>query len=450
MAAFLDRLHRSYALAWPRPGTHRLPQRIIKSIEHNDAMSELLVKVIQFVVFASWGLIYLAAPQPDPDTQSQVPLVVSLYLIFTIVLFWLAVNRRMSSWLIYLSIFVDMALLTYLIWSFHIQYDQPASFSLKSVEVLNYFVLISLRALRFETRYVIAAGLTAAVCWGGLTGYVVASVPGDPMITRSYVDYLTSNTVLVGAEISKIISILMVTGILAIAARRAHTFLVTSVAEGSAAADLSRFVTNDAVEQIRDAEQAPKAGNGTRRHAAILNVDIRGFTRLAATIEPDEAMALLADYQHRIVPIAHEFGGAVDKFMGDGVMITFGAVNDDPNYAANTLRCMDAIVETAKSWTGISSRLTVNLAATSGPVIFGAVGDDDRLELTVIGQAVNLSAKLEKHNKELETTALCDKPLYDLALEQGYRPAKSPAPPRRSLTASFSDSGQELEIMVLA
>ena len=88
------------------------------------------------------------------------------------------------------------------------------------------------------------------------------AVPGDPMITRSYVDYLTSNSVLIGAEISKIISILMATGILAIAARRAHTFLVSSVAESSAAADLSRFVANEAVEQIRDAENAPSVGNG--------------------------------------------------------------------------------------------------------------------------------------------------------------------------------------------
>ena len=81
MSAFLDRLNRSYTVVWPRPGTHRLPQRVTEAIERNDAMSELLVKVIQFVVFASWGLLYLAAPQPDPETQSQVPLVVSLYLI---------------------------------------------------------------------------------------------------------------------------------------------------------------------------------------------------------------------------------------------------------------------------------------------------------------------------------------------------------------------------------
>ncbi|MGI9357090.1 MAG: adenylate/guanylate cyclase domain-containing protein [Rhizobiaceae bacterium] len=450
MSAFLTRLTKSYDVVWPRPGTHRLPQRVVEAIERNDALSELLVKIIQFIVFASWGLIYLAAPQPNPETQSQVPLVVSIYLIFTVALFLLALNRRMPSRLIYLSIFVDMALLTYLIWSFHIQYGQPASFSLKSVEVLNYFVLISLRALRFETRYVVAAGVTAIICWMGLTIYVIESVPGDPMITRSYVDYLTSNTVLIGAEISKVISMFMVTCVLAIAARRAHTFLVSSVAEGSAASDLSRFVANDAISQIRDAENAPSAGNGTRRDAAILNIDIRGFTRLAASIDPDEAMNLLADYQHRIVPLAHKFGGAVDKFMGDGIMITFGAVKSESDYAANTLRCMEAIIDALKDWRGPSSRLKVNLAAMSGPVIFGAVGDGDRLELTVIGPAVNLSAKLEKHNKELGTTALCGKELYELALRQGYEPSRQLAQSYRQVSTALTDSVGEMDVMVLA
>lgn len=450
MSAFIDRLTKSYAMVWPRPGQHRLPMRVTEAIGRNDAMSELLVRVIQFIVFASWGLLYLAAPQPDPDTQSQVPLVVSIYLVFTVALFWLALNRRMPSQLIYLSIIVDMALLTYLIWSFHLQYGQPASFSLKSVEVLNYFVLIALRALRFETRYITAAGFAAATCWAFLTIYAVESVPGEPMITRSYVEYQTSNSVLIGAEISKIISMLMFTGILAIAARRAHSFLVSSVTESSAATDLSRFVANDVVDQIRDSEDTMEAGMGMRREAAILNVDIRGFTRLAASVKPREAMEFLSDYQHRIVPLAHEHGGAVDKFMGDGIMITFGAVKDDPHYAANTLRCMDAIIGTIKSWDGPSSKLTVNLAAMSGPVIFGAVGDGDRLEVTVIGSAVNLSAKLEKHNKELGTSALCGKELYQLAIKQGYKPHIRDASSRRAVSTILDEGTEEIDVMVLA
>lgn len=450
MSSLILRLQKTWNAVWPKPGRDRLSNRVRVAIARNDSMSEVLVRVIQFVIFALWGLIFLAAPKPDPDTVSQVPPVITGYLVFTLLLLWLAVKNQMRGWLIYLSIVVDMVLLTYLIWSFHIQYGQPASFSLKSVEVMNYFVLIALRTLRFETRYVLAAGGAAALCWIGLVLYVVEAVPGDPMITRSYVDYLTTNSVLLGAEISKIIAMLMVTGILALAVRRAHSFLVRSVTESSAARDLSRFVANDVVAQIRDSEMSLKAGDGVRRNAAILNVDIRGFTKLVAEIPPARSMKLLSDYQHRIVPIVHRHKGAIDKFMGDGIMITFGAVVEDSEYAANALRCIDDILKSIERWDGPSSDLEINIAAMAGPVVFGAVGDGDRLEMTVIGPPVNLSAKLEKHNKELGTHALSGEVLYDLALEQGYRPAKRRRNSIRRLSTRLVDHDEDLNVVILA
>ena len=67
--------------------------------------------------------------------------------------------------------------------------------------------------------------------------------------------------------------------------------------------------------------------------------------------------------------------------------------------------------------------LKVNAAVATGPVAFGAVGDDKRLEYTVIGDAVNLSAKLEKHNKELGCRAVTTGAAFDAAVEEGYEPA---------------------------
>ncbi|MEE9314569.1 MAG: adenylate/guanylate cyclase domain-containing protein [Rhizobiaceae bacterium] len=410
---------------WPNSAKLKLPQRVAGVIAHNDDISEVLVKIIQFLMFALWGAVYLAAPQPNPETISRVPLIISIYLLFTLVRLFIDLASRSPGWLIYLSIAVDMALLTFLIWSFHIQYDQPASFSLKSVEVMNYFVLISLRALRFEARYVIASGLFAAFCWSLLVGYVVSTDPVDPMITRDYVTYLTSNSVLIGAEISKILSILMFTVILAIAVRRAQYFLVSSITEENAANDLSRFMDTSVAQRIIGADRQIEAGEGERREAAILNIDIRGFTQMVIDMPPDEAMSLLSQYQHQIVPLVHRHHGTVDKFIGDGIMITFGASTNDGAYCANALRCIDEIIAHQKTWQGAVSKLNINMAVTAGPVIFGAVGDGDRLEVTVIGPSVNRSAKLEKHNKHLSTRALAGEECYKNGIKQGYKAAAS-------------------------
>lgn len=446
MATILNGLREALGSIWPNAKFTVLPDRITQAIARNDDISEVLVKLIQFGVFALWGVAYLAAPQPNPETISRVPLVISIYLIFTIIMLAIALSRRTPVWLIYLSIIVDMALLTFLIWSFHIQYGQPASFSLKVVEVMNFFVLIGLRALRFEARYVIAAGAAAIAGWIMMVLYVVGTDPADPMITRDYITYLTSNTVLIGAEVSKIISMLMFTAILAIAVRRAHSFLVTSIAEGSAADDLSRFMADSVAQQIRGADHRIEAGEGVRRDAAIVNIDIRGFTTLVSELTPDEAMRLLADYQHQIVPIVHRHNGSVDKFMGDGVMATFGTSMSGDTFCADALRCIDDILASQKTWQGPSSALTINMAVTAGPVIFGAVGDGDRLEVTVIGPSVNLSAKLEKHNKVLKTTALCSEPCFHQAVEQGYQNSA----PRTTLNTKVGDIPTPMNVVVLA
>lgn len=445
MKQIIDRLLEAIGAMWPRAEQTRLPDRVSTAISRNDDISEVLVKIIQFAVFTLWGIAYLAAPVPNPETVSRVPLVISVYLIFTLVMLLIALIRKTPVWLIYASILIDMVLLTYLIWSFHIQYDQAASFSLKVVEVMNFFVLISLRALRFEARYVIAAGLTAIACWTAMVIYVVSIDPADPMITRDYITYITSNSVLVGAEVSKMISMLMFTIILAIAVRRGHHFLISSVAEANVAQNLSRFMSTSVAEQIRDADHTIQAGEGERRDVAILNVDIRGFTDRVSRMEAAEAMRLLSDYQQQIVPIVHRHGGAIDKFMGDGIMITFGATENDPHHCANALRCIDELLDAQKHWTGPAASLKVNMAVTAGPVIFGAVGYGDRLEVTVIGAAVNFSAKLEKHNKVMGTRALSGEHCFKAAVDQGYENDAG----RDFVETVFGEGGETIKVVVM-
>ena len=246
------------------------------------------------------------------------------------------------------------------------------------------------------------------------------------MITRSYVDYMTSNVILLGAEFDKIIAILTVTAILALALKRGRKLLVDAVAESTAARDLSRFFDESVASQIRGADHEIAAGEGIKRTAAVLNVDIRGFTPLAAGMDPSEVMGLLADYQARIVPVIQRNNGTIDKFLGDGIMATFGATAESATYAADSLRATDEIIEAVDAWdrerrAGGLDPVVVNVSVASGPLVFGAVGGQNRLEYTVIGAAVNLSAKLEKHNKALSARAVTTADSLQLALAQGYQ-----------------------------
>jgi adenylate cyclase len=244
------------------------------------------------------------------------------------------------------------------------------------------------------------------------------------------VEYMTSNAFLIQAEAEKIIAILLTTAILAIAISRARSLLVRSVSEGAAARDLSRFFDPGVANRIRSAAMSIKAGEGELRDVAILTVDLRGFTRLSVDLLPDHVMKLLQDYQGRVCPLIVGNGGSIDKFLGDGILASFGAVSPSTTAAADALRAADAVIDAADRWASERraagmAPLAVGLAVASGRVVFGAVGDAERLEFTDIGDAVNFAAKLEKHNKDEKTRGLVDVGTYSLAERQGYAPPVS-------------------------
>jgi adenylate cyclase len=254
-----------------------VPERVLNAISAQQAASEKLVGWVQMAVVIFFGLLYAVSPKTFSRdmTFEPVPWFLGIWLVVTIIRLYLAYRNQMSAPLLYLSIIIDMSLLLGMIWSFHVQYQQPPSFYLKSPTLLYVFIFIALRALRFEARYVITAGVVAAIGWAAMAVYATLASGGMNVVTRDYVYYLTSNSVLKGAELDKVITILTVTAIIAAAITRAHKLLVKAVAEGTAAHDLSRFFSPEIARQITTAEQEVTAGRGQARDAAILMVDIR-------------------------------------------------------------------------------------------------------------------------------------------------------------------------------
>ena len=405
-----------------------LPQRVRSAIREHEDATERLISWFQLFVVLTLGSLYMIGPKPDVAFDI-VPWALATYLILTLGRLVWSHQGHLPGWSVGISAILDILLLMALIWSFHLRYDQPPSFYLKAPTILYVFIFIALRALRFEARFVILTGFAACLGWGALMLYVLKSNPQDSMITRDYVAYMTSNAILLGAEFDKIISILMVTIIIAVSLFRAKRLLVRAVSEQAAAQELSRFFAPEVAAKIKGSDQEIRAGTGEMRDAAILNLDMRGFTRFAANASPDEAMSLLADYQSQMVPAVRKHGGSIDKFLGDGIMATFGASKPSETYAADALRALEESIAVAANWQADRRARdlpcpAVNGSLATGSILFGAVGDEARLEYTVIGDAVNLSAKLEKMNKDVGIRAICDRGTYELALLQGYEPVK--------------------------
>src|SRR5262249_21734751 len=153
---------------------------------------------------------------------------------------FLAYRRALGKTLLAISVVIDLGLLMTLIWGFHIQYGQPPAFYLKVPTLLTAFIFIALRTLRFEMRYVLIAGIAAAIGWATLVAYAILASPAR-VVMRDFIAYMTGNVILIGAEVEKILAILVVTAVLALAIARARRLLVRAAADGAAARDLARF-----------------------------------------------------------------------------------------------------------------------------------------------------------------------------------------------------------------
>ncbi len=421
-----DWYRRCHELVFGPPLPDHVPAPVLDAIRRAQDASEIIVGLVQIAAILTFAILYALAPKAFPPHVpfEPVPVALAAYTVFTGIRFWLALRRRLGPGFLAASVVVDVGVLMLTIWSFHIQYDQPPALYLKAPTLMYVFILIALRALRFEPRWILLCGGCGAFGWLLLLGYALAE-QGTDAITRNFVDYAASWRILMGAEFDKIVSILMVTAILALSVHRARKLLVQAAIEQRTARELSRFFAPEVAGRIADTDLPLEPGQAELREAAILFADLRGFTRLAERLPPAEVMRLLSEYQGFVVAAVHGCGGSIDKFTGDGVLASFGAARPSPMYARQALLAVEEILARWRSWRDGRRRAgldapDIGLAVAVGRVMFGTVGDRERLEYTVIGEPVNLAAKLEKHCKVEKVEALATRETLDLAEAQGY------------------------------
>ena len=293
---------RSFVFGPPLPS--RLPERVQGAILDEQETSEILVTLLQMLAIVTFAILYTLTPKAFPPNVpfEPVPVALAVYAAFTLVRLWLAWRRRLRPWFLALSVIVDITMLMVTIWSFYLQYEKPPAIYLKAPTLMYAFILIALRTLRFEPWLVMLAGVSAAAGWLCLVAYAVIA-EGGAEITHSFATYATSYQILLGAEFDKVVSLLMVTLILAIGLLRARKLLFRAVADQHAAAELSRFFAPEVAGRIRRQRHRARARPGgaargrdpdgrsarlhaadpppgaKRGHAAALRVPVAGGAR---------------------------------------------------------------------------------------------------------------------------------------------------------------------------
>ena len=408
------------------------PQRVLEEIARSQRESENWVAGAQIAVIALAALAYAVTPRGfSPDAPiAALPLGIVALTLLVALRAWFAYSGQLSRPVLAASVVAEMTVLVAMLWGFAPQYETTLAIALKNSLFVAIFVLIALRALRFEPVWVWLSGLTAAIGWSLLTFFALREA-GPSGQTMDFVVAAMTGRLDVQGEMIRIGVIVTVTAVLAIALARARRTLARAVQAGQSTAALSQFFDSEVAAQITTTDLAPMAGQSVLRDAAIMFTDLRGFTKASATLAPADLIALIGEYQNVVVPVVRAHGGNIDKFMGDGILASFGAVNASPTYAADALRCIEAILDASRAWADDRAQrgvpaLGIGIGAAHGPVVFGIIGVEQRLEYTVIGETVNLAAKLEKHNKAEGASACAAAGLIERAQAQdaASRPAR--------------------------
>lgn len=161
---------------------------------------------------------------------------------------------------------------------------------------------------------------------------------------------------------------------------------------------------------------------GENRNATIFFSDIRSFTAMSEKMQPNEVVEFLNVYMTKMVDCINKTGGVVDKYIGDAIMAVWGAPESSGSPASDALNAVTAALmmrvelfkfNKERAAAGLPP-VKIGCGINSGPVVAGQIGSEERMEYTVIGDAVNLASRTEALNKPFATDVLITENTYNL------------------------------------
>jgi len=240
---------------------------------------------------------------------------------------------------------------------------------------------------RFKGKSILMQSVRSAMC----TPLLASS---GKVLGIIYVDNLTATNSFNDEDLEFLIAF---SGIAAVAIENGQlTDRITR--EAVVLSNFQRYFAPNLVKQIAEQKESIKLG-GDKKPVVIFFSDIRGFTSMSETMAPTEIAELLTGYFTEMVDIVFAHGGTLDKFMGDAIMALWGApiqTDDDADKAMQTaLDMMKTLAEMNKKWAEQGRRqVNIGIGINFGEVFAGNIGSDQRLEYTVIGDAVNVASRL--------------------------------------------------------
>ena len=310
--------------------------------------------------------------------------------------------------------FCDLALLTFIAvvpnpWS---PGGWPIGMQFRFNTFIYFFVLLATAPLAYSWRTVIAMGTWTAALWAVGVGWVwlqpethaalaerVRAAVGSDVRMFALID---PTAVHIAARFQEIVVFLIVAVTLAVAVRRSNALLVSHAGIERERTNLARYFSPNVVEQLSKNDEPLKQVR--TENVAVLFADIVGFTAYADGRSPAEVIGTLRRFHERMEREIFRHEGTLDKYLGDGLMATFGTPFPGASDAGNALRCAQTMLGTIDDLNRERRHrgeppIRISIGLHYGQVVLGDIGLN-RLEFAVIGTTVNAASRLESLTRE--------------------------------------------------
>ncbi len=313
--------------------------------------------------------------------------------------------------------------------------DWPVAMQYRFDNFLYFFVILAAGTMAYSWRTVIAIGTWTTGMW--LTGLALAWWFSTPVAGLSeaatdafagypgVIAFLDPNSFMLNLRLQEVIVFLLVAVTLGFSARRFDRLLLSNAGLERERANLSRYFSPNVVDQLSQNDEPLKQVRS--ENVAVMFIDIVGFTSLAEGRDPRDVIELLRGFHGRMEREVFRCDGTLDKYLGDGLMATFGTPVSGECDASNALTCARAMCKSLALW-NIDRRgagepeIIMGIGLHYGEVVLGDIGAN-RLEYAVIGNAVNIASRLEKMTRTLNAGIVLSAALHDRAVEEGVDPA---------------------------
>jgi adenylate cyclase len=319
-------------------------------------------------------------------------------------------RRKPSSVLKYVSAFVETSIPTagMIVGSYFL----GPIYTLFTPAAFLYPLFISLSALRLNVRLCIFTGAVAGIEYTLLALYFIRTTSGagvEPILSGVPHHLFKGFLLFLGGVVTGLVT-------LQIRKRILNSFSVVEE-RNRISRTFGEYVSPEVMSKLMDLKPDLRSEN---KNVCVMFLDIRNFTGFAEKRSPEEVVEYLESLFEFMIEIVNRHHGIINKFLGDGFMAVFGAPLSDGKDCANAVEAAQEILARVQREVNAGTILptTVGIGLHAGEAVTGSIGSALRREYTVIGDVVNLAARIEKLNKTFDSQLLISEMVWQAINEE--------------------------------